>query len=71
MDETPDTGDILITSDGSGHSVSVVPNRSQVRYDRLGPAIAIARRVARIGHVRVWHTSDGRSFRRVHDSEAA
>jgi hypothetical protein len=59
MAETPSSGDVLITSEGGRHFLSVIPHPHRLSLSEYAPALQIARRWAVANKVAVWRTHDG------------
>ena len=59
MIETPSDGDVLITTEGGRHLLSVVPHPHRLTLSEYNIALQIAKRWARANNVAVWRTSDG------------
>jgi hypothetical protein len=59
MDDTPSDGDVLITTEGSRHLLSVVPHPHRLSLSDYAAALQIARRWAAANNVAIWRTSDG------------
>lgn len=59
MADTPADGDVLITSEGGRHLLSVVPHPHRLSLADYASALQIAKRWADANKVAVWRTSDG------------
>lgn len=59
MIESPSDGDVLITTEGGRHLLSVVPHPHRLTLTGFKAALQIAKRWARANNVSVWRTSDG------------
>jgi len=59
MADSPDNGDVLITSEGGRHLLSVVPHPHRLSLSEYAVALQIAKRWAEANRVAVWRTSDG------------
>ncbi len=59
MAETPADGDVLITSEGGRHLLSVVPHPHRLSLSEYTLALQIARRWAEANKVAVWRTDEG------------
>lgn len=59
MAETPADGDVLITSEGGRHLLSVVPHPHRLSLSEYTVALQIARRWAEANKVAVWRTDEG------------
>jgi hypothetical protein len=57
--DVPANGDVLITTEGGRHSLSIVPNPHRLTLSDYALALHIARRWAEANHVGAWHTSGG------------
>ena len=57
--ESPAPGDVLITTEGSRHLLSVVPHPHRLSLGDLDAALQIARRWALANNAAVWRSSDG------------
>ncbi len=62
-DEEPSNGDVLITSEGGVHFLSVVPHPHRLSFKDLDRAVAIAVQWADANKANVWRKADGRTFR--------
>ena len=59
MTESPSHGDVLITTEGSRHLLSVVPHPHRLSLGEYAHALQIARRWAEVHNVAIWRTNDG------------
>jgi hypothetical protein len=59
MPDTPAHGDVLITSEGGRHFLSVVPHPHRLSLGEYAAALQIAKRWAQANKVAVWRTDDG------------
>ena len=59
MADSPSHGDVLITSDGGRHLLSVVPHPHRLSLSEYTMALQIAKRWAEANNASVWRTSDG------------
>jgi hypothetical protein len=59
MADSPSPGDVLITSEGGRHLLSVVPHPHRLSLSEYQAAVQIARRWAEANNVTVWCASDG------------
>jgi hypothetical protein len=59
MADSPSNGDVLITSEGGRHLLSVVPHPHRLSLSEYSLALQIAKRWAEANKVAVWQTSDG------------
>jgi len=59
MAEQPSDGDVLITTEGGRHLLSVVPHPHRLALSELSTAIQIARKLAEANHASVWRSADG------------
>ena len=59
MDDSPSQGDVLITTEGGRHLLSVVPHPHRLILSDFAVALQIARRWALANKAVVWRTSDG------------
>lgn len=57
--EAPMNGDVLITSEGGRHLLSVVPHPHRLSLSEYTVALQIARRWAVANKVAVWRADDG------------
>ena len=57
--DTPSNGDVLITSEGGRHFLSVIPHPHRLSLSEYTLALQIAKRWADANNVAVWRTSDG------------
>jgi hypothetical protein len=57
--DTPATGDVLITTEGGRHLLSVIPHPHRLSLSEYTLALQIARKWASANGVSVWQTSDG------------
>ena len=57
--EGPGNGDVLITTEGGRHFLSVVPYPQRLSLGEYAVALQIAQRWADANNVTVWRTNDG------------
>lgn len=57
--EAPVNGDVLITTEGGRHFLSVIPHPHRLSLSEYSVALQIARRWADANNVAVWRTDDG------------
>jgi hypothetical protein len=59
MADSPSNGDVLITTEGGRHLLSVVPHPHRLSLSEYTVALQIARRWAQANKVEIWRTSEG------------
>ena len=59
MADTPANGDVLITTEGSRHFLSVVPHPHRLAMNEYHLAFQIAHKWAEAHNVSVWRKADG------------
>lgn len=59
MPDSPANGDVLITSEGGRHLLSVVPHPHRLSFSEYAAALQIAKRWAATNKVAVWRTTVG------------
>lgn len=59
MADSPMNGDVLITSEGGRHLLSVVPHPHRLSLSEYSLALQIAKRWAEANKVAIWQTSGG------------
>ena len=59
MVNSPSDGDVLITTQGDRHFLSVVPHPHRLSLGEYAVALQIARRWAKANNAAVWHTAQG------------
>jgi hypothetical protein len=59
MAESPANGDVLITTEGGRHLLSVVPHPHRLSLSEYGVALQIAKRWAQANKTAIWRTSEG------------
>lgn len=59
MADSPSTGDVLITTEGSRHLLSVVPYPHRLALSDYNLALNIAKKWAENNDVHVWRAIDG------------
>jgi hypothetical protein len=59
MSESPSHGDVLITTEGGRHLLSVIPHPHRLSLSEFSVALDIARRWAEANNATVWRRSDG------------
>ena len=67
MPESPSNGDVLITSEGGRHLLSVVPHPHRLSLTELSVALEIAKRWAEANDAKVWRSADGVCTRVPHE----
>ena len=58
MADSPTTGDVLITTEGGRHLLSIVPYPHRLALSNYDVALAIARKWAEANRVHVWRAID-------------
>lgn len=58
-DDAPSNGDVLITTEGGRHFLSVIPHPHRLSLSEYPLALQIAKRWADAHNVAVWRTDDG------------
>jgi hypothetical protein len=58
MAEAPSTGDVLITTEGGRHLLSIVPYPHRLTLSDYSLALQIARKWAETNQVHVWRAVD-------------
>ena len=59
MDDSPSNGDVLITTEGGRHLLSVVPHPHRLSLSEYAVAVQIARRWAAANNAAIWRTNGG------------
>ncbi len=59
MADSPSNGDVLITTEGGRHLLSVVPHPHRLSLSEYTVALQIARRWAQANKVEIWRTTEG------------
>lgn len=59
MVNSPSNGDVLITTDGGRHLLSVVPHPHRLSLSEYAIALQIAKRWAKANNAAVWRTAEG------------
>ena len=59
MADFPANGDVLITTEGGRHLLSVVPHPHRLSLAEYSAALQIAKRWAEANNVAVWRTNNG------------
>lgn len=59
MVDSPSDGDVLITTEGDHHLLSVVPHPHRLSLSEYAVALQIARRWAKSNNAAVWRTAEG------------
>ncbi len=59
MTDAPANGDVLITTEGGRHLLSVVPHPHRLSLAEYASALQIAKRWAVANKVAVWRRNDG------------
>ena len=59
MVDSPSDGDVLITTEGGRHLLSVVPHPHRLSLSEYAVALQIAKRWAKANNVAVWRTAEG------------
>ena len=67
MVDSPLDGDVLITTEGGRHLLSVVPHPHRLSLSEYAVALQIARRWAKANNVAVWRTAEGVVTKLTHD----
>ena len=67
MVDSPLDGDVLITTEGGRHLLSVVPHPHRLSLSEYAVALQIARRWAKANNVAVWRTAEGVVTKLAHD----
>lgn len=57
--DSPLNGDVLITTEGGRHLLSVVPHPHRLSLAEYAAALQIARRWAEANKASVWHRNEG------------
>ena len=57
--DAPSNGDVLITTEGGRHFLSVIPHPHRLSLSEYTLALQIAKRWADANNVAVWRTTDG------------
>jgi hypothetical protein len=57
--EGPSHGDVLITTEGGRHLLSIVPHPHRLSLSEFSTALEIARKLADANRARVWRATDG------------
>jgi hypothetical protein len=57
--DSPVNGDVLITTEGGRHLLSVVPHPHRLSLSEYGVALQIAKRWADANKVAIWRADDG------------
>jgi hypothetical protein len=65
--DAPVDGDVLITTEGGRHFLSVIPHPHRLSLAEFALAFEIARRWAHANKVTVWSTNNGEFKRLPHD----
>ena len=59
MVDSPLAGDVLITTEGGRHLLSVVPHPHRLSLSEYAIALQIAKRWAKAHNAAVWRTAEG------------
>ena len=59
MFDAPSQGDVLITSEGGRHLLSVIPHPHRLSLSEYAAAVQIAKRWAEANNVTIWRTAGG------------
>ena len=59
MGESPANGDVLITTEGGRHLLSIVPHPHRLAMNEYDLAFQIANKWAATNNVSVWRKADG------------
>jgi hypothetical protein len=59
MVDSPSDGDVLITTEGGRHFLSVVPHPHRLSLSEYAIALQIAKRWAKANNAAVWRTAEG------------
>ena len=70
MANSPSHGDVLITTEGGRHLLSVVPHPHKISFKELSRAVDIAMQWARANRAEVWRKVNGETFRVVMDDQS-
>ena len=57
MADAPTHGDVLITSEGGRHLLSVIPHPHRLSLSEYAAAVQIAKRWAEANNVTIWRTT--------------
>ena len=57
--DSPSDGDVLITTEGGRHFLSVIPHPHRLSLSEYTVALQIAKRLADANNVAVWRRNDG------------
>jgi hypothetical protein len=61
--EAPSTGDVLITTKGGDHFLSIIPYPHRLSFSQLPQAIEVAARWAKANHANIWRDANGEVVR--------
>ena len=59
MPDAPSHGDVLITSEGGRHLLSVIPHPHRLSLSEYAAAVQIAKRWAEANNVTIWRSTGG------------
>ena len=59
MIEQPTHGDVLITTEGGRHLLSVIPHPHRLTLGELTTALQIAKKLADANKASIWRSADG------------
>lgn len=61
--DVPSNGDVLITTKGGDHFLSIVPHPHRLSFSQLPQAIEVAARWAKANKASVWRDANGEMIR--------
>jgi hypothetical protein len=61
--DVPSHGDVLITTKGGDHYLSIIPYPHRMSFSQLPKAIEMAARWAKANHANVWRDANGEVVR--------
>ena len=61
--DAPSNGDVLITTKGGDHYLSIIPYPHRMSFSQLPKAIEIASRWAKANNANLWRDADGEVVR--------
>lgn len=59
MTDQPVYGDVMITTEGGRHLLSVVPHPHRLTLSELDTAVQIAKKLAEANKTSIWRSADG------------
>jgi hypothetical protein len=59
----PSNGDVLVTTKGGDHFLSVVPYPHRLSFSKLPQALEVAAKWAKANHTNVWRDANGEVVR--------